>query len=111
MQAIADKRKSRAQTPAHAGSAAPAARLMRQSIRDHPIPTTPTRRCAYMKHAHDPADSDDDVARATPEEQPTARSGPTSPGNADDARLSATSPSEARSGLTRTEQSDRWPLG
>jgi hypothetical protein len=66
-----------------------------------------------MRHPHDvsPAASNDDATRATPEEQPTARSGPNSPGNADDARLSATTPSAARSGLTRGEQSDRWPLG
>jgi hypothetical protein len=64
-----------------------------------------------MKHAHDPAANDGDATRATPDEQPTARSGPTSPGNADDARLSATTLSGARSGLTRKEQSDRWPLG
>ena len=56
-----------------------------------------------MKHAHDTrsAASDDDAMRATSIEQPTARSGPTSPGNADDARLSATTSSDARSGLTR----------
>jgi hypothetical protein len=66
-----------------------------------------------MKPAHDsnPAASDDNAVRATSTEQPTARSGPTSPANADDARLSATTPSDARSGLTRREQSDRWPLG
>jgi hypothetical protein len=66
-----------------------------------------------MTHAHDfsPAASDDDAMLATSNEQPTARSGPTSPGNADDARFSATTPSVARSGLTRGEQSDRWPLG
>ena len=66
-----------------------------------------------MRQAHDihSTDSDDDASSATPDEQPTARSGPTSPENADDARLSATTPSDARSGLTRTEQSDRWPLG
>ncbi len=66
-----------------------------------------------MTHAHDssPAASDDGAVRATSNEQPTARSGPTSPGNADGARLSATTPSDTRSGLTRGEQSDRWPLG
>ena len=66
-----------------------------------------------MQDAHDisHAESDDDATHATPKEQPTARSGPSSPGNADDARLSATTPSAARSGLTRREQSDRWPLG
>jgi hypothetical protein len=66
-----------------------------------------------MNHAQDSnhAAGDDAATRATPDEQPTARSGPTSPGNADDARLSATTPSNARSGLTRNEQSDRWPLG
>ena len=62
-------------------------------------------------HVNSPAAFDDDAVPATPEEQPTARSGPTVPGNADDARLSATTPSAARSGLTRGEQSDRWPLG
>ena len=61
-------------------------------------------------HTHSAA-SNDDASRATSSEQPTARSGPTSPGNADDARLSATTPSDARSGLTSREQSDRWPLG
>jgi hypothetical protein len=66
-----------------------------------------------MTHAHDSrhADSDDDAKHATSREQPTARSGPTSPGNADDARHLATRSSDARSGLTRQEQSDRWPLG
>jgi hypothetical protein len=66
-----------------------------------------------MTHAQDPnpAAGDDAATRAAADEQPTARSGPTSPGNADDARLSATTPSNARSGLTRREQSDRWPLG
>ena len=66
-----------------------------------------------MRQAHDihSAASDDDASGAASSEQPTARSGPTSPGNADDARLSATTPSDARSGLTRREQSDRWPLG
>jgi len=66
-----------------------------------------------MKHAHDfsPAASDDDAMLATSNEQPTARSGPSSPGNADDARLCATTPSDARSGLTSGGQSDRWPLG
>jgi hypothetical protein len=66
-----------------------------------------------MQQAHDihSAASDHAANSATSSEQPTARSGPTSPGNADDARLSATTPSDARSGLTRREQSDRWPLG
>ncbi len=66
-----------------------------------------------MKHAHDSssAASDDDAMRATTDDQPTARSGPKSPGNADDARHSATLPSDARSGLSRQEQSERWPLG
>jgi hypothetical protein len=66
-----------------------------------------------MEHAHEsnPADSDDGATRATPDEQPTARSGPDSPGNADEARLYATNPSESRSGLTANEQADRWPLG
>ncbi len=66
-----------------------------------------------MKHAHDssPAASDDAAARATSNEQPNARSGPTLPGNADVTRLYATTPSNARSGLTHQEQSDRWPLG
>lgn len=66
-----------------------------------------------MKHAHEsiPAASDDDAVRASSLEQPNARSGPTPPGNANEARLTATTPSDARSGLTRREQSDRWPLG
>jgi hypothetical protein len=66
-----------------------------------------------MKQAHEssPAAFNDDAARATPNEQPNARSGPTPPGNADNARVFATSQSDARSGLTRREQSDRWPLG
>jgi hypothetical protein len=66
-----------------------------------------------MKHAHHSkhADSNDDAQQSTSREQPTARSGPTPPGNADDARHSATRSSDARSGLTRQEQSDRWPLG
>jgi hypothetical protein len=66
-----------------------------------------------MPHAHDgrSADNDDATTRATSVEQPTARSGPTSPGNADDARRAATATSDSRSGLTRREQSDRWPLG
>lgn len=64
-------------------------------------------------HAHDstPPAPDDAATRATPDEQPTARSGPTSPANADDARVDATPPSEPRSGLTRQEQSNLWPLG
>ena len=66
-----------------------------------------------MKHAHDAssAGSNDDAMHASKRDQPTARSGPTMPANADDARLSATPSSDARSGLTRQEQSDRWPLG
>jgi hypothetical protein len=66
-----------------------------------------------MNHAHDSrlADSNDDAKYATSREQPTARSGPTSPGNAADVRHSATRSSDARSGLTRQEQSERWPLG
>jgi len=66
-----------------------------------------------MKHAHDSssAGSNDDATHASKREQPTARSGPTMPANADDARLYATDSSDARSGLTRQEQSDRWPLG
>jgi hypothetical protein len=66
-----------------------------------------------MKHAHDSssAGSNDDAKRASKREQPTARSGPTMPANAEDARLYATDSSDARSGLTRQEQSDRWPLG
>lgn len=66
-----------------------------------------------MSHAHDPTRPvpDDDARRATSDAQPTARSGPTSPANADDARVDATPPSESRSGLTRQEQSDPWPLG
>src|SRR4051812_4980263 len=57
------------------------------------IPTTATRRSATMMHAHDSnADSDDDAKHATSREQPTARSGPTSPGTADDTRHSATRP-------------------
>ena len=66
-----------------------------------------------MMQAHDstPPASADDATGAAPIEQPTARSGPTSPGNADDARHSATRSSDARSGLTPEEQSDRWPLG
>lgn len=66
-----------------------------------------------MKHAHDssPADSNENAKHASSREQPNARSGPTMPANAEDARLYATKPSDARSGLTRQEQSDRWPLG
>jgi Tfp pilus assembly protein PilV len=66
-----------------------------------------------MRHAHDSrnADSNHDVTLASSREQPTARSGPTSPGNAADARLAATGSSDTRSGLTPQEQSDRWPLG
>lgn len=66
-----------------------------------------------MEHAHDssPAAFGDAAVRATSNEQPNARSGPTSPGNADVTRLYATTPSDARSGLTRQEQTDRWPLG
>ena len=61
---------------------------------------------------HSPhAETTDDAQHAASREQPTARSGPTSPGNADDTRHSATRPSDARSGLTGQEQSDRWPLG
>ena len=66
-----------------------------------------------MKHAHDSssAGSNDDATGASSREQPNARSGPTTPASAEDARLYATKPSDARSGLTRQEQSDRWPLG
>ena len=66
-----------------------------------------------MKHAHDssPADSNENAKHASSREQPNARSGPTMPANAEDARLYATNSSDARSGLTRQEQSDRWPLG
>ena len=67
-----------------------------------------------MPHAHDSrsaASDDDTLYTASAEQQPTARSGPSSPGNADDARRAATASSEPHPGLTRTEQSERWPLG
>ena len=74
---------------------------------------TAHREKRVVPHAHDRTylGPDDDAERATPEAQPTARSGPTSPANADDARVDATHPGESRSGLTRQEQSEPWPLG
>ncbi len=62
-------------------------------------------------HEHDQTASGGAAARAAREEQPTARSGPTSPESATHDRHAATMPNDARSGLTRREQSDRWPLG
>lgn len=66
-----------------------------------------------MRQTHEAthAGANGDANDATPRDQPTARSGPTSPANADDARQAATRPGDSRSGLTRGEQSDRWPLG
>lgn len=59
----------------------------------------------------DPSASGGAATRAAQEEQPTARSGPSSPESATYARAAATAPRDTRSGLTEREQSDRWPLG
>lgn len=66
-----------------------------------------------MSHAHDLdlAASDGGARRAASNEQPTARSGPIVPEDAQGDRARAATAADPRPGLTRREHSDRWPIG
>lgn len=66
-----------------------------------------------MEHAHDLdfAATDSDARRASPNEQPTARSGPIMPEDAPGDRARIATAADPRPGLTRREHSDRWPIG
>ncbi|HWE43728.1 MAG TPA: hypothetical protein VG432_14575 [Gemmatimonadaceae bacterium] len=66
-----------------------------------------------MAHAHDLdlAAAGGDARIAASNEQPTARSGPIAPEDAPGDRARFATAADPRSGLTRREHSDRWPIG